>query len=269
MMVPIPDLPQGAPMAAAPTATTVTDPDPGPAGATALAHAVADDAAAPGRMRWTGDRPARRLVQLAAGLVLYGTSMGLMLRASLGGNPWDVFHQGLARHLGHSVGLWVTVVGACVLLLWIPLRQRPGVGTVGNVLVLGAAMDVTMGLVDPPHWLPARIALLVGGIVLNGLATGLYIGARLGPGPRDGLMTGLHRRTGRSLRLIRTGIELTVLAVGILLGGTFGVGTIAYALAIGPLAQVFLRWCTVPPRPAPRGAGGTASGERAEAARKG
>ncbi|MEV8095306.1 hypothetical protein [Kitasatospora sp. NPDC085879] len=176
--------------------------------------------------------------------------MGLMLRASLGGNPWDVFHQGLARHLGLSVGAWVTIVGACVLLLWVPLRQRPGVGTVGNVLVLGAAMDATLRLVDGPQSLPARIALLLTGIVLNGLATGLYIGARLGPGPRDGLMTGLHRRTGRSLRLIRTGIELTVLTVGILLGGTFGAGTIAYALAIGPLAQFFLRWCTVPEAPA-------------------
>ncbi|MEV6211884.1 hypothetical protein [Kitasatospora sp. NPDC051914] len=200
----------------------------------------------------TRARLGRRLTQLATGLVLYGVSMGLMLRASLGGNPWDVFHQGLARHFGLSVGTWVTVVGACVLLLWVPLRQRPGVGTVGNVLVLGAAMDVTLRLVDGPGALPARIALLAFGIVLNGLATGLYIGARLGPGPRDGLMTGLHRRTGRSLRLIRTGIELTVLTAGILLGGTFGAGTIAYALAIGPLAQFFLRWCTVPEGPAAR-----------------
>ncbi|MEU9129868.1 hypothetical protein AB0D08_17455 [Kitasatospora sp. NPDC048540] len=188
----------------------------------------------------------RRLVQLLAGLVLYGSSMALMLRASLGGNPWDVLHQGLSRHLGLSVGTWVTIMGALVLLLWIPLRQRPGVGTVGNVLVLGMAMDVTLGLVTPPAGWAARILLLTAGIVLNGLATGLYIGARLGPGPRDGLMTGLHRRTGRSLRLIRTGIELVVLVAGVLLGGTFGVGTIAYALAIGPLAQFFLRWCTVP-----------------------
>ncbi|MFJ1708317.1 YitT family protein [Kitasatospora sp. NPDC088346] len=188
----------------------------------------------------------RRLGQLLAGLVLYGSSMALMLRASLGANPWDVLHQGLARHLGLSVGAWVTIMGGLVLLLWIPLRQRPGVGTIGNVLVLGAAMDLTLGVVDAPTGWPARILLLAGGIVLNGLATGLYIGARLGPGPRDGLMTGLHRRTGRSLRLIRTGIELVVLLVGILLGGTFGIGTVAYALAIGPLAQFFLRWCTVP-----------------------
>ncbi|MEV4613458.1 hypothetical protein AB0K43_12775 [Kitasatospora sp. NPDC049258] len=195
---------------------------------------------------WSADAPARRLGQLLVGLALYGSSMALMLRASLGANPWDVLHQGLTRHLGLSVGAWVTITGACVLLLWIPLRQRPGVGTIGNVLVLGAAMDLTLGLVDPPSGLPARVLLLATGIVLNGLATGLYIGARLGPGPRDGLMTGLHRRTGRSLRLIRTGIELVVLLVGIALGGTFGVGTVAYALAIGPLAQFFLRWCTVP-----------------------
>ncbi|RKE21863.1 YitT family protein [Streptomyces sp. TLI_171] len=193
----------------------------------------------------------RRLAQLAAGLVLYGVSMGLMLRASLGGNPWDVFHQGLARHLGLSVGTWVTVVGALVLLLWIPLRQKPGVGTVGNVLVLGVAMDATLSLLAPPHALAVRVPLLAAGIVLNGLASGLYIGARLGPGPRDGLMTGLHRRTGRSVRLIRTGIELTVLAVGIALGGTFGLGTVAYALAIGPLVQFFLPRLTVPDSAAP------------------
>ncbi|MFD8600133.1 YitT family protein [Kitasatospora sp. NPDC059646] len=188
----------------------------------------------------------RRLVQLAVGLVLYGVSMALVLRASLGGNPWDVFHQGLARHVGLSVGTWVTLVGVLVLLLWIPLRQKPGVGTVGNVAVLGVAMDATLAVLPHPHALAARIPLLAAGIVLNGLATGLYIGARLGPGPRDGLMTGLHRRTGRSVRLIRTCVELTVLAAGIALGGTFGVGTVAYALAIGPLVQFFLPRLTVP-----------------------
>lgn len=195
---------------------------------------------------WTTDALGRRLAQLAVGLFLYGASVALILRSGLGTSPWDIFHQGLARHLGLSVGIWVTVVGLCVLLLWIPLRQRPGIGTVGNVLVLGQAMDLTLHVVATPHTLAGRVLLLAAGIVLNGLATGLYIGARLGPGPRDGLMTGLARRTGRSVRLIRTGIELTVLAAGILLGGTFGVGTVAYALAIGPLAQFFLRWCTVP-----------------------
>ncbi|MEV4561135.1 hypothetical protein AB0K51_29650 [Kitasatospora sp. NPDC049285] len=201
----------------------------------------------PGRLAGlSGRRLPRRLAQLAVGLTLYGVSMGLMLRASLGGNPWDVLHQGLARHVGLSVGSWVTVVGALVLLLWIPLRQRPGVGTVGNVLVLGAAMDVTLHLVAAPHALALRVPLLAAGILLNAVATGLYIGARLGPGPRDGLMTGLHRRTGRSVRLIRTGIEVTVLTAGVLLGGTFGVGTVAYALAIGPLVQVLLPRLAVP-----------------------
>nr|WP_223242601.1 hypothetical protein [Streptomyces sp. CBMA123] len=188
----------------------------------------------------------RRFPQLAVGLTLYGVSMALMLRSGLGLDPWDVFHQGLQRVLGLTVGAWVTICGALVLLLWIPLRQRPGVGTVANVLVIGAAMDLTLRLVGGPHGLPARAALTAAAIVLNGLASGLYIGARLGPGPRDGLMTGLHRRTGRSLRLIRTGIEVTVLAVGLLLGGTAGVGTVLYALLIGPLVQLFLPWCTVP-----------------------
>ncbi|MFF0415534.1 YitT family protein [Kitasatospora sp. NPDC004745] len=188
----------------------------------------------------------RRIPQLAVGLYLYGASMALMLRSGLGLDPWDVFHQGLQRAAGLSVGAWVTICGALVLLLWIPIRQRPGVGTVANVLVLGASMDLTLRLVDGPAGLPARIALMAAAITLNGLATGLYIGARFGPGPRDGLMTGLHRRTGRSLRLIRTGIEVTVLVAGVLLGGTAGVGTVAYALAIGPLVQFFLPWCTVP-----------------------
>ncbi|MEU9075286.1 hypothetical protein [Kitasatospora sp. NPDC048538] len=188
----------------------------------------------------------RRIPQLAVGLYLYGASMALMLRSGLGLDPWDVFHQGLQRAAGLSVGAWVTICGALVLLLWIPIRQRPGVGTVANVLVLGASMDLTLRLVDGPAGLPARIALMAAAIALNGLATGLYIGARFGPGPRDGLMTGLHRRTGRSLRLIRTGIEVTVLVAGVLLGGTAGVGTVAYALAIGPLVQFFLPWCTVP-----------------------
>ncbi|GAA2806880.1 hypothetical protein RMN57_28090 [Kitasatospora sp. CM 4170] len=198
--------------------------------------------------RLLGDTHAlgRRLPQLAVGLSLYGASMALMLRSGLGLDPWDVLHQGLQRTAGLSVGAWVTICGALVLLFWIPLRQLPGLGTVANVLVIGAAMDLTLRVVGEPGPLPARIALMAAAIVLNGLATGLYIGARFGPGPRDGLMTGLHRRTGRSLRLIRTGIELTVLAAGVLLGGTAGVGTVAYALAIGPLAQFFLPWCTVP-----------------------
>lgn len=192
------------------------------------------------------DALARRLGQLLAGLVLYGSSMALMLRASLGANPWDVLHQGLTRHLGLSVGAWVTIMGAFVLLLWIPLRQRPGWARSATSWCSGRRWTSPLAWSRPRPAGRPEILLLAGGIVLNGLATGLYIGARLGPGPRDGLMTGLHRRTGRSLRLIRTGIELVVLLVGILLGGTFGIGTVAYALAIGPLAQFFLRWCTVP-----------------------
>ncbi|MFF2145491.1 YitT family protein [Kitasatospora sp. NPDC058190] len=213
--------------------TTTTPPAPGP---TRPGSAV----------RILGDTHAlgRRLPQLAVGLVLYGVSMALMLRSGLGLDPWDVFHQGLQRVLGLTVGAWVTICGVLVLLLWIPLRQRPGLGTVANVLMIGAAMDLTLRLVGGPAGLPARIALMAAAVVLNGLASGLYIGARFGPGPRDGLMTGLHRRTGRSLRLVRTGIEVAVLAVGVLLGGTAGVGTVMYALAIGPLVQLFLPWCT-------------------------
>jgi uncharacterized membrane protein YczE len=198
----------------------------------------------------------RRLPQLLAGLVLYGVSMALMYRAALGLDPWDVFHQGLAERLGLSIGTVVLLTGAAVLLLWIPLRQWPGVGTVGNVLILGVAMDRTLDLLPAQHALWVRIPLLAAGIVLNGLATGLYIGARLGPGPRDGLMTGLHRRTGRSLRLLRTGLEAAVLLAGVALGGNAGVGTVAYALGIGPLAQFFLRRFAVAAEPsvAPRAA---------------
>jgi uncharacterized membrane protein YczE len=192
--------------------------------------------------------PARRLPQLLGGLVLYGTSMAMQLRATLGLDPWDVFHQGVARHLPVSFGTVVAITGVAVLLLWLPLRQRPGVGTVANVIVIAVAVDVALALIPEPTGLPARIALLAAGIVLNGVASAAYIGARLGPGPRDGLMTGLAARTGWSIRLVRTGIELTVLATGWLLGGTVGVGTMVYALAIGSLTQAFLPWFAVSPR---------------------
>jgi uncharacterized membrane protein YczE len=192
--------------------------------------------------------PARRLPQLFGGLVLYGTSMALQLRATLGLDPWDVFHQGVARHLPVSFGTVVAITGGAVLLLWIPLRQRPGVGTVANVIVIAVSVDVALALIPQPTGLPARIALLAAGIVLNGVASAAYIGTRLGPGPRDGLMTGIAARTGWSIRLVRTGIELTVLAGGWLLGGTVGVGTVLYALAIGPLTQAFLPWFAVSPR---------------------
>jgi uncharacterized membrane protein YczE len=203
------------------------------------------------------DRLSRRLVQLFAGLVLYGVSMALMIESALGLDPWDVFHQGLAERTGLSFGTITIIVGAAVLLLWIPLRQRPGIGTVSNVVLIGLAVDAALALLPAPDALALRITFLVSGIVLNGVATGLYIGARLGPGPRDGLMTGyVALRPGRSIRLVRTVIEVTVLAIGFLLGGTVGIGTVAYALAIGPLAHVFIPLFTVPPtappgRPAP------------------
>ncbi|WKX74529.1 YitT family protein [Streptomyces sp. XD-27] len=193
--------------------------------------------------------------------------MAMQLRATLGLDPWDVFHQGVAERTPLSFGTVVIVVGAAVLLLWIPLRQRPGLGTVSNVFVIGLAVDGGLWLLPEPDSLAVRIPLLVAAIVLNGVATGLYISARFGPGPRDGLMTGLHKRTGRSIRLMRTGIEVTVLATGFLLGGPIGVGTVAYALAIGPLSQFFLRIFAIPdPEGAhsPVVARGTASEDRAE-----
>jgi uncharacterized membrane protein YczE len=198
------------------------------------------------------DRLARRLVQLFAGLVAYGVSMAFMIRSTLGLDPWDVFHQGIAERTGLRFGVVVILVGVAVLLAWIPLRQRPGIGTIANALVIGLAVDATLAVLPAPHPLAARIAFLVGGVVLNGIATGLYIGARLGPGPRDGLMTGYVARVGGSIRVVRTVIEVSVLAVGWLLGGTIGVGTVVYAVAIGPLAHVFIPLLSVRPRPAAR-----------------
>ncbi|RFU84186.1 hypothetical protein DY218_23490 [Streptomyces triticagri] len=188
----------------------------------------------------------RRLLQLYIGLALYGASSALLVRAGLGLEPWNVLHQGLSELTGLTIGVVSIIVGAAVLLLWIPLRQRPGLGTVSNVFVVGIAMDATLALVPDARTLGVRIPLLVAGIVLNGAATGLYISARFGPGPRDGLMTGLHQVTGRSIRLMRTGVEVAVVVVGFLLGGTLGIGTVAYALTIGPLAQLFLRVFAIP-----------------------
>jgi len=188
--------------------------------------------------------PVRRLPQLFLGLGLYGASMGLMIRSGLGLDPWDVLHEALATLTGLTFGTITAIVGALVLLCWIPLRQRPGIGTVSNILVIAVAVDLTLAVVAQPAALVPRIVLLLAGVVLNGFASAAYIGVRLGPGPRDGLMTGLNGRTGWSIRLVRTAIELTVLATGWLLGGTVGVGTVLYALAIGPLVQAFLPFVT-------------------------
>jgi uncharacterized membrane protein YczE len=187
----------------------------------------------------------RRLVQLFVGLALYGASMAMMLRATLGLAPWDVLNAGLAARLPLTFGQTSIVVGAVVLLLWVPLRQMPGLGTVANVVVIGLATDAALAHLDAPGALLPRVALLVGGVVLNGLAGGLYIGSQLGPGPRDGLMTGLAARTGWSIRVVRTALEVSVLVVGWLLGGTVGVGTVLYAVAIGHLVHLFLPRLTV------------------------
>lgn len=194
-------------------------------------------------------RLVRRLVQLYAGLVTFAFGEALIVEARLGVIPWDVLHQGLVNHFGLSIGRWSIIVGAIVLVLWIPLRERPGLGTVSNVLVIGAALDAFL------HWLPSpdalwlRIVFLVLGILINGIATAAYIGARLGPGPRDGLMTGLVARTGGSVRVIRTGIEVVVVLIGWLLGGNLGLGTVLFALTIGPVIHPFLPLLTVGGRP--------------------
>lgn len=184
-------------------------------------------------------QPAQRLARLYLGLIAYGFSSALMVRAGLGNLPWDVFHQGVARRTGLSIGLVSIVVGALVLLLWIPLRQRPGFGTASNVVFVGAFLDVGLAVLPTPSPLWLRIGYLVAGILLNALATALYVGARLGPGPRDGLMTALAAR-GLSVRAARTGIEVVVVTVGFLLGGTLGLGTLVYALSIGALVQLLL-----------------------------
>jgi uncharacterized membrane protein YczE len=186
-------------------------------------------------------RALTRAVALLLGLTGYGFSMAVMVRAGLGLDPWDVFHQGLAGRTGMTIGIASAVVGVAVLLAWIPLRNRPGIGTVANLIVIAVTVDAALAVLPTPTSLPVRAAMMVGAVVLNAISTVLYIGAGLGPGPRDGLMTGLVARTGLSVRLVRTSIEATVLAVGWLLGGTVGIGTAVYALGIGPLVQLFVR----------------------------
>ncbi|MEA2126745.1 MAG: hypothetical protein QOI80_3527 [Solirubrobacteraceae bacterium] len=194
----------------------------------------------------------RRLIQLYVGLVIYGISCAMIIRSALGNDPWDVLHQGLARQTGLGTGVWTVIVSGVVLLLWIPLRQRPGFGTVSNAIVVGLVMQVVLDAFARADALGVRMALMLGGVVLNGIATGMYIGARLGPGPRDGLMTGLVARGG-SIRVVRTGIEVAVLFCGWLLGGTVGIGTVIYALGIGPLVHITLP-LFMTPEPAPSGA---------------
>jgi len=189
-----------------------------------------------------GRNTRRRLIQLLVGLTLFGVGIGLMLRSGLGLPPWDVLHQGLTEQFGLTVGVWSIIVSFAVLTLWLPLRERYGLGTLLNAVIIGAVIDVTVLLIPEPInvWLDSL--MLAGGILAIGLASGLYIGANLGPGPRDGLMTAVARR-GPSIRTTRWGLEIVVLITGILMGGTFGVGTIAFAVFIGPLVQFFLpRW---------------------------
>ena len=203
-------------------------------------------------------------MQLGGGLALYGISDALMLAAGLGADPWDVLHQGLSRRTGIPVGTWAIIVGAAVLLLWIPIRQRPGVGTLSNVLVIGAVINIGLAVLPSPNSLVVQVPMLLTGVILNGVATGAYIGAGLGPGPRDGLMTGLAAR-GHSIRVVRTAIEVTVLLSGFLLGGTVGAGTLVYALAIGPLAHAFIPMLAVRARvhAGPRSARGARVRDRA------
>ncbi len=185
-------------------------------------------------------RLGRRLPQLYAGLVLYGLSIAMMVTGHLGVAPWDVLHSGLASHLPISIGEALVIVSFLVMVLWIPLREVPGIGTISNAVVIGVSADAFLLVLDQPGSMWLRGVLMVGGVAVCGLATAMYIGAQLGRGPRDGLMTGLARRTGLSLRLVRTLLEITVVLIGLLLGGVAGVGTVLYALAIGPLTQLML-----------------------------
>jgi len=187
----------------------------------------------------------RRLIQLYVGLVTFAFGEALIVQARLGVMSWDVLHQGLTKHFGLSIGQWSIIVGALVLLLWIPMREKPGVGTVSNVLVIGASLDLFLRWVPAPTSLGWRVAWLLLGIFISGVATAAYIGARLGPGPRGGLMTGLVRLSRRPVGWIRTGIEVSVVAFGYLLGGNLGVGTVLFVLTIGPIVHVFLPRLTV------------------------
>ncbi len=187
----------------------------------------------------------QRLLRLLLGLWLYGVAIALMVKGALGASPWDVFHLGVALHAPLSLGTVIVIASLAVLLAWIPLRQMPGLGTLANTLLLGPFADINLALLGAPSGWAMQIVFMLGGVLVCGFATALYVGAQLGPGPRDGLMTGLARRSGWSIRRVRTLIELTVLAAGIALGGTVGVGTVVFALAVGPVTQFFLPYLLV------------------------
>jgi uncharacterized membrane protein YczE len=205
----------------------------------------------------------RRIAQLLIGLFAYGIAISLMIRAAIGVSPWDVLSQGVSLHTGLAFGLVTNIIGLFVLLLWIPIRQKPGIGTIANVLLIGPSAQLGLWLIPEQTELPARILMFVGGLALLAVATGLYIGARFGPGPRDGLMTGIHRRFGWKIWIVRTAIEVTVLIIGWLLGGNVGIGTLAFALLIGRMVNVTIPLLLVPasvptqPVPARREAGPT------------
>ena len=193
----------------------------------------------------TAGRLPERILRLVIGLWLYGLSIALMIEGAVGAAPWDVFHVGVARHLPLTLGVIIILTAGVVLAAWIPLRQKPGLGTVLNTVLLGPFADLNLVLLPTPDALVTRYGYAIAGVVVCALATALYVGAQLGPGPRDGLMTGLARRTGWPLRRVRTGIEVSVLATGFVLGGTVGLGTVVFAFAVGPLTQYFLRYLTV------------------------
>lgn len=193
-----------------------------------------------------------RLVRLVVGLALYGASIALMIEGAVGASPWDIFHVGASLHVPLSFGLMMIITAVAVLLAWIPLRQLPGFGTLANTVLLGPFADLSLRLLPTPDDLPLRYGYLAGGVIMCAFATAMYVGAQLGPGPRDGLMTGLARRTGWSIRLVRTVVEMAVLIAGVVMGGTLGIGTVVFALGVGPVTQFFLPHLVVPVDAAPR-----------------
>lgn len=196
------------------------------------------------------------MLQLLVGLTVFGVGCAVMVRADIGVDPWTVFAQGIAVHTGWGLGWIVNITGLLVLLAWIPLRQRPGIGTLANILLVGTSMQLALDLLPPISGFAAQVGVFVGGILLVGLGSGVYIGARLGPGPRDGLMTGLHARLGWPLWLCRFSVEASVLALGWALGGSVGLGTVLFAALIGPVVGVTVPWFDRRARPAPGRPGG-------------